>query len=60
MPDWLRPPPGGFTADDLDRLRDLPPHTELIDGSLVFASRQTRFHLLAMRILENGPPAPTR
>ncbi|GAB7031569.1 Uma2 family endonuclease [Streptomyces sp. NPDC021749] len=26
------PPPGGWTADDLDRLPDLPPHTELIDG----------------------------
>jgi Uma2 family endonuclease len=53
-PSWLPPPPQGFTAADLDRLTDLPPHTELIDGSLVFVSPQTRFHLLAMRILENG------
>lgn len=54
MPSWLRPPPGGFTADDLDRLPDLPPHTELIDASLVFASPQTAFHLLTMGILANG------
>ena len=31
---WPVPPPEGFTADDLDRIPDLPPHTELIDGSL--------------------------
>jgi Uma2 family endonuclease len=54
MPSWLRPPPGGFTADDLDRLPGLPPHTELIDGSLVFVSPQTAFHLLTMGLLENG------
>jgi Uma2 family endonuclease len=54
MPDWLRPPPRGFTADDLDRLPGLPPHTELIDGSLIFVSPQTRFHLLTMRLLETG------
>ncbi|WP_407699025.1 Uma2 family endonuclease [Streptomyces katsurahamanus] len=39
-----RPPAGGWTADDLDELPDLPPHTELIDGGLVFLSPQTRFH----------------
>ncbi|PSL06968.1 Uma2 family endonuclease [Haloactinopolyspora alba] len=54
LPDWLRPPPGGFTADDLDRLPDLPPHTELIDGSLVFVSPQSRFHSLTMYVLETG------
>ncbi|MGW2405238.1 Uma2 family endonuclease [Streptomyces sp. NPDC001739] len=47
------PPPGGWTADDLDRLPDLPPHTELIDGSLVFVSPQTTFHMRTMRLLEN-------
>ncbi|CAM5583904.1 hypothetical protein SFUMM280S_00712 [Streptomyces fumanus] len=26
---WPRPPEGGWTADDLDRLPNLPPHTEL-------------------------------
>lgn len=50
LPDWLRPPPRGFTADDLDRL----PHTELIDGSLAFVSPQSAFHLLAMDLLETG------
>lgn len=51
LPDWLRPPPGGFTADDLDRLPDLPPHTELIDGSLAFESPQTAFHSIAVDFL---------
>ncbi|MFJ9035274.1 Uma2 family endonuclease [Streptomyces sp. NPDC102406] len=41
---WPMPPEGGCTADDLDRLPDLPPRTELIDGSLVFACPQTMFH----------------
>ncbi|MFE0249481.1 Uma2 family endonuclease [Streptomyces sp. NPDC059010] len=43
-PSWPTPPEGGWTADDLDRLPNLPPHTELIDGSLVFVSPQTLFH----------------
>ncbi|MGW1492731.1 Uma2 family endonuclease [Streptomyces sp. NPDC002402] len=43
-PSWPVPPVGGWTADDLDRLPNLPPHTELIDGSLVFVSPQTLFH----------------
>ncbi|PWI43744.1 Uma2 family endonuclease [Streptomyces sp. ICBB 8177] len=50
--EWPRPPAGGYTSDDLDRLPNLPPHTELIDGSLVFVSPQTRFHLRAIRLLE--------
>lgn len=41
---WPVPPAGGWTADDLDRLPNLPPHTELIDGMLAFASPQTMFH----------------
>lgn len=52
--EWARPPKGGWTADDLDRLPNLPPHTELIDGSLVFVSPQTRFHTRAMRLLEHA------
>ncbi|MCZ7413815.1 MULTISPECIES: Uma2 family endonuclease [unclassified Streptomyces] len=44
LPSWAIPPPGGFTAEDLLRLPGLPPHTELIDGSLVFVSPQTRWH----------------
>ncbi|MCC4317431.1 Uma2 family endonuclease [Streptomyces malaysiensis] len=54
LPAWAFPPPGGFTADDLDRIPDLPPHTELIDGSLVFVSPQRSFHSLAMYLLEKG------
>ncbi len=40
--------------DDLFGLPGLPPHTELIDGSLVFASPQRAFHTLAMYLLEHG------
>ncbi|MER5445663.1 Uma2 family endonuclease [Streptomyces sp. NPDC002764] len=50
---WPVPPPEGWTADDLDRIPGLPPHTELIDGSLVFMSPQTRFHSRTMRLLDN-------
>lgn len=46
------PPQDGFTADDLDRIPDLPPHTELIDGSLVLVSPQKRFHMRMLRLLE--------
>lgn len=48
---WPLPPPEGFTADDLDRIPDLPPHTELIDGSLVFVSPQALFHMLVIDLL---------
>ncbi|MFC4563543.1 Uma2 family endonuclease [Nocardiopsis mangrovi] len=51
---WPVPPPDGYTADDLDRLPDLPPHTELIDGSLVFVSPQKLFHMLVLRLLERS------
>jgi Uma2 family endonuclease len=51
---WHRPPVGGFTVDDLLTLPDLPPHTELIDGSLVFVSPQRAFCTLVLRLLENG------
>jgi Uma2 family endonuclease len=51
LPDWAIPPKGGFTADDLDRLPGIPPHTELIDGTLVFVSPQTRFHALVIFLL---------
>ncbi|MFJ6937201.1 Uma2 family endonuclease [Streptomyces sp. NPDC101132] len=49
---WPIPPKGGWTADDLDRLPNLPPHTELIDGSLVFLSPQTLFHSRAVSFFE--------
>ena len=51
-PCWPTPPEGGWTADDLDRLPNLPPHTELIDGSLVFVSPQTLFHSRAVSFFE--------
>jgi Uma2 family endonuclease len=54
LPAWAFPPPGGFTADDLDRLTKLPPHTELIDGSLVFVSPQADFHSLTVDVLVSG------
>lgn len=50
---WPRPPVGGWTADDLDELPNLPPHMELIGGSLVFESPQTNFHSRANRLLDN-------
>lgn len=57
---WPRPPVGGYTADDLDRLPNLPAHTELIDGSLVFVSPQKRFHMAAIDrlagVLRSGAP----
>lgn len=51
---WPVPPPDGYTVDDFFTLDDLPPHTELIDGSLVFVSPQRKFHTLAMYLLEQG------
>jgi Uma2 family endonuclease len=50
--EWPRPPEGGYTSDDLDRLPNLPPHTELIDGSLVVVSAQSNFRTLMLRLLE--------
>ncbi|MFD4260970.1 Uma2 family endonuclease [Streptomyces sp. NPDC058534] len=43
-PDWPVPPDGGWEADDLDRLPNLPPHTQLIDAGLVFPCPQSIFH----------------
>jgi Uma2 family endonuclease len=54
IPDWFIPPQDGFTAEDLDRLPQLPPHTELLDGSLVLVSPQADFHTLTMDLLVNG------
>ncbi|GAA4531059.1 MULTISPECIES: Uma2 family endonuclease [Nonomuraea] len=54
LPDWIFPPPEGFTAEDLDHLPHLPAHTELIDGSLVFVSPQLDFHTSTIYLLEAG------
>ncbi|MFF3290701.1 Uma2 family endonuclease [Streptomyces sp. NPDC003023] len=49
--EWPRPPADGWTADDLDELPNLPPHTELLDGTLVLTSPQTRFHSRTIHFL---------
>ncbi|MFF9626894.1 Uma2 family endonuclease [Streptomyces griseosporeus] len=51
---WPVPPPDGWRVDDLFTLPDLPPHTELIDGSLVFVSPQRRFHANVIDLLVGG------
>ncbi|HEV2634765.1 MAG TPA: Uma2 family endonuclease [Actinocrinis sp.] len=47
----FRPPEGGWTTELVDRIPDLPPHTELIDGSLVFVSPQKAFHNLVLFVM---------
>ncbi|MFF8592648.1 Uma2 family endonuclease [Streptomyces sp. NPDC015220] len=47
-------PRDGYTVDDLFTVPDLPPHTELIDGSLVFASPQRSFHSVVIDLLTTG------
>jgi Uma2 family endonuclease len=51
---WPVPPADGWTVDDLFTLPDLPPHTELIDGSLVFVSPQRDFHSIVIDLLVSG------
>ncbi|UXY28060.1 Uma2 family endonuclease [Streptomyces sp. HUAS TT20] len=51
---WRMPPLDGYTVDDLLTLPDLPPHTELIDGSLVLVSPQRYFHFAAIDLLASG------
>ncbi|MFF7898167.1 Uma2 family endonuclease [Streptomyces sp. NPDC088817] len=51
---WPVPPLDGYTVDDLFTLPDLPPHTELIDGSLVFVGPQRRFHGNVIDLLVDG------
>ncbi|MGP2442352.1 Uma2 family endonuclease [Streptomyces sp. JW3] len=51
---WPVPPQDGYTVDDLFTLPDLPPHTELIDGSLIFVSPQRDFHSIVIDLLVNG------
>lgn len=58
--DFLRPPEGGWTAADLDHIPNLPRHTELLDGGLVFVSPQKSFHRKIINLLERelGAQAP--
>lgn len=51
---WPVPPQDGYTVDDLFTLPDLPPHTELLDGSLVFVSPQRDFHTIMIDLLMVG------
>jgi Uma2 family endonuclease len=51
---WPMPPQDGFTVDDLFTLPDLPPHTEMIDGSFVLVSPQRFFHSLMIDLLVAG------
>ncbi|WP_460358559.1 Uma2 family endonuclease [Actinoallomurus acanthiterrae] len=48
------PPEGCFTAEDLDSIPDLHPHTELIDGRLVLDGPQTNVHMLTVSLLVTG------
>ena len=51
---WPVPPQDGYTVDDLFTLPDLPSHTELIDGSLIFVSPQRNFHTDVIDMLVSG------
>ena len=57
---WPIPPVDGYCAEDLDTIRDLPSHTELIDGGLVFAAPQTVFRRRVLRAVEGGLEAALR
>lgn len=50
----MQTPSHGYTVDDLSNLSGLPPHTELIDGSLILAGPQSNFHSVAIWLLEAG------
>lgn len=54
IPAWFIPPPEGFTAEDLDRLPGLPRRAELIDGSLVLMSPQTKWHSRVVHYLRQA------
>ncbi|MDS1271339.1 Uma2 family endonuclease [Lipingzhangella sp. LS1_29] len=64
LPDWVIPPPGGFTAEEFLGMSGLPPRTELIDGSLVFVSPQEKWHSrvinLILRELDRQAPPHLR
>lgn len=49
---WPVPPESGFTVDDLFTLPNLPLHTELIDGGLVFMAPQNLLHSRMTSFLE--------
>ncbi|MFJ1825400.1 Uma2 family endonuclease [Streptomyces sp. NPDC088178] len=51
---WPVPPQDGYTVDDLFTLPELPPHAELLDGSLVFLSPRRFFHSCMIDLLMYG------
>lgn len=51
---WPVPPPSGYTVEDFLVLTGLPPHTELIDGGLVFLSAQRAFDTVTIDVLVAG------
>jgi Uma2 family endonuclease len=53
-PEWALPPREGFTVEEFLELRDLPSHTELIDGVLVFRSPQRKWHSRANDLLKSA------
>ncbi|WP_282202608.1 Uma2 family endonuclease [Kitasatospora fiedleri] len=53
-PDWIRPPARGYRAEDLDRLPDAPPHTELIAGSLIFTAPRTKWETRTATLLHSA------
>jgi Uma2 family endonuclease len=60
--EWAVPPPDGFTVEEFLELDDLPRHTELIDGVLVFRRPQRKWHshantLLVRMLDEQVPPS---
>ncbi|MEU4514321.1 hypothetical protein AB0G05_32890 [Nonomuraea wenchangensis] len=48
-----------MVAEDLGHLPDLPAHTGLMDGSLVFAGLRASFHMCVVSLLEGEPPPRT-
>ncbi|MFC9088311.1 Uma2 family endonuclease [Nocardiopsis dassonvillei] len=54
VPDWLIPPVEGFRAEDLDRLTALPPHSEMIDGSIVLPAPRKGYHSVVLDLLTIG------
>ncbi|MDG9705630.1 Uma2 family endonuclease [Streptomyces sp. DH37] len=51
---WPMPPQDGCTVDDFLSLPDLPPHTELVDGSPVFVGPQRNLHAPTPYLPEHG------
>lgn len=45
LPDWFYPPPGGWTADDLDHLPPSAPRLELIIDLTPLYRRRGNGHL---------------